>query len=285
VNPIVTTAHATDGYRYYVRQYRPEGVPRGRVVFLHGIRSHGGWYSRSCAQFASAGYEVHFLDRRGSGWNTVRRGDCPGFRRLIDDVAEYVYDLRTRQAFLPTFLAGISWGGKLALGVPIRKPGLVDGVALVCPGLAPQIRPPFVQRIRVLLARLFRPEKLFPIPLNDPELFTDSAEWQRYVREDRYGLTHATARFLLESVRFDVYLKWLASRVTIPVLLMLAGRDKILDGARSRLYPTRWSHSKAITVMDYPEAAHTLEFEAPDHPFALDFMKWMERTAGIRSSR
>ncbi len=272
---MVSLFAASDGYRFYVRRYFPVGVPRGRVVMLHGVRSHGGWYERSCTELCAAGYEVHFLDRRGSGWNTARRGDCPGFRRLIDDVAEYVYDLRSTRAFLPTFLAGISWGGKLALGVPIRRPGLVQGVMLLCPGLTPKIGPPLTRRLRVLLARSLRPEKLFPIPLNEPDLFTDSPPWQRYVSEDRYGLTQATARFLFESFRFDVFLKWQAWRVTVPVLLMLAGRDKVLDNAKTRRYLSRLTGSKSMTVVDYPDAAHTLEFEGPGHPFVADLVRWM----------
>lgn len=268
---------ASDGYRFYARRYAPAGVPCGRVVMLHGIRSHGGWYARSCGQLRDAGYEVHFLDRRGSGWNTARRGDCPSFRRLIDDVAEYLYDLRTARAFLPTFLAGISWGGKLALGVPIRRPGLIDGTMLLCPGLAPKVGPSLPRRLRVLLARLLRPENMFPIPLNEPDLFTDSPEWQRYVSEDRFGLTEATARFLVESARFDVYLKWLARRVTVPVLMMLAGRDRILHDVRSRLYLSRLTGSKSLSLIDYPDAAHTLEFERPDHPFVADMVRWMAK--------
>lgn len=275
--PDIAAFAASDGYRFYVRRYFPAGRPRGRVVLLHGIRSHGGWYEWSCQRLCDAGYEVHFLDRRGSGWNTARRGDCPGFRQLIDDVAEYLFDVRGTRAFLPTFLGGISWGGKLALGVPVRRPGLVDGVMLLCPGLTPTVGPSLPRRLRVLFARLLRPERLFPIPLNEPELFTDSADWQRYISEDRHGLTEATARFLVESARFDVYLKWTARRVTVPVLLMLGGRDKILSNANTRRYLSRLSGSKSVTVVDYPDAAHTLEFEGPDHPFVADMMRWMEK--------
>src|SRR5439155_5062493 len=85
---------ASDGYRFYYRHFPAAGAPKARLVFVHGIRSHGGWYTRSCAAFAAAGFDVTFLDRRGAGLNTTRRGDCPGFRRLLDDVAEFVQNLR-----------------------------------------------------------------------------------------------------------------------------------------------------------------------------------------------
>jgi alpha-beta hydrolase superfamily lysophospholipase len=267
---------ASDGYAFYVRRYSPAGSPKGRVLYLHGIRSHGGWYERSCRELAAAGYEVHFLDRRGSGLNTSRRSDCPSFRRLLDDVIEYGMELRTHAAGLPMFAAGISWGGKLALGIPARKPGLVEGVILITPGLKPQVHPPLVRRLRVALARCLRPTKLFDIPLNEPELFTANADWQQFIRVDPHGLRLATARFLFESFRFDIYLRRVAGRVRVPVLLLLAEKDRILDNPATRKYLARLTNAKSITVIDYPGAHHTLEFEGAGHPFVHDMIGWMK---------
>jgi hypothetical protein len=90
---------ASDGYRWRYRHYSAvlsEGrqVPRARVVCIHGIQSHGGWYEGSCSWLSQAGFEVYFLDRRGSGLNEQDRGDAPGFRRLLDDLAEFLRSLR-----------------------------------------------------------------------------------------------------------------------------------------------------------------------------------------------
>jgi alpha-beta hydrolase superfamily lysophospholipase len=268
---------ASDGYAFYVRKFEAAGNPLGRVLILHGIRSHGGWYTRSCRELAAAGYEVHLPDRRGSGLNTARRGDCPSFRRLIGDVTEYAMDLRSHRAGLPLFAAGISWGGKLALGMAARKQGLLDGVGLVAPGLVAAVRPPFVTRLRVLLARLFRPTKDFDVPLNDPELFTSDPHWQQFVRDDPHGLHRATARFLLESFRFDIHLKRAAGRVRTPVLLQLAEHDRILDNPGTRAYLARLTAAKGIDVIDYPGAHHTLEFEPEGHPSTRDLIRWMQR--------
>lgn len=268
---------ASDGSRFYAH-VTPHPNPVGRVVLLHGIRSHAGWYARSIAAFAEAGYEVHFLDRRGSGLNTARRGDTPGFRRLLLDVTEYLLHLRETKAFLPLFLTGISWGGKLALGAPAMKPGLVDGVMLLCPGLVAKVRPPFPNRLRIALARFLNPTKLFPIPLNEPDLFTANPDWQQFIASDRHGLTAATARFLFESVRFDLYLKRAVRKVRPPVLLMLAGKDRILNNPGTRAYLTRLTNAKSVTVIDYPEAEHTLEFEPVD--FVTDAVRWMRQANG-----
>ncbi len=276
LTPRLATFRASDGYAFYYRRWDPPAVPRARLVFLHGIRSHGGWYGRSCARFAAAGFEVHFLDRRGSGLNTARRGDAPGFRRLIDDVAEFLRHLRADRGWLPVFLAGISWGGKLAVGLQHRRPGLADGLILLCPGLRPKVAPPFARRLRIALARLVRPWRTFPVPLNEPELFTASPTWQKFIAEDRFGVTEATARFLSASFGLDVYLRRAARRVTVPTLLLLAERDRIIDNRRTRLFVASFP-SRDNRVIDYPEADHTLEFEPDGHPWVRDVIHWIER--------
>jgi alpha-beta hydrolase superfamily lysophospholipase len=265
---------ASDGYRFYARRWEPAGRPRVRLVFLHGIRSHGGWYGRSCRRFAENGCEVHFLDRRGAGLNTARRGDTPGFRRLLDDVAEYLLAARDAKPWLPTVVGGISWGGKLAVGLPYRRPGLIDGLVLVAPGLKPLISPPLAVRLRIALASRLRPTRLFPIPLNEPELFTADPTWQRFIDADRFGLRMATARFLFSSFALDVYLRRAANRVTVPSLLLLARHDRVIDNGRTRQLVGRFP-SRDNRVIDYPHAHHTLEFEPDGHPWVGDVLKWL----------
>ena len=269
------TFRASDGYAFYVRYYMPTDTPKARLVFVHGIRSHGGWYARSCRKLAAAGFEVYFLDRRGGGLNTAHRGDAPSFRRVLDDVAEFVQNLRTARGYLPIVLCGISWGGKLAAGIPYRKPGLVDGLVLLCPGLVPKVAPPFASRMRIAIARVLRPWKFFPIPLNEPNLFTASTEWQQFIAEEPHGLRQATARFLFSSFSLDIYLKRAAKRVNVPTLLMLGAQDRIISNRETRKYVGRFN--TATSIIDYPGAHHTLEFEAESHPWLDDLIGWIER--------
>jgi alpha-beta hydrolase superfamily lysophospholipase len=264
---------ASDGYPFYLRHFAPPGAPKARLVVLHGIRSHGGWYERSCRALADAGYDVHFLDRRGAGLNTAHRGDAPEFRRLLDDVAEYLMHLRERAAFLPVFVCGISWGGKLAVGLPYRKPHLIDGLVLLCPGLVPKIAPPLPRRARIALARVLRPWRTFPIPLNEPELFTANAEARAFIDADPFAVREATARFLFSSFSLDLYLKRAAKRVTVPSFLALAEHDRIIDNARTAAFVNRFpGGAQAVT---YPGAHHTLEFEA-DHRWLADVRAWLD---------
>jgi alpha-beta hydrolase superfamily lysophospholipase len=266
-----------DGYRCQYRRYAPPSAPRAEVVCVHGIQSHAGWYETSCTRLAQAGFAVSFLDRRGSGLNEKARGDAPSFRRLLDDLADFLRPLREqdRACGLPVFLVAISWGGKLATALQRRHPGLVDGLALLCPGFFAKVRPPFRQRLHILWSRLVAPRRLFPVPLSDPALFTASPHWQQFLRDDPLSLRQATARLLLESARLDGYLRFVKKHVTVPILLLLAGKDRIIDNERTRRYVEHFAGTDK-QVIEYPEAHHTLEFEPEPDRFLDDLRGWLE---------
>lgn len=271
--PLLESFQSSDGYRWHYRRFAPPAAPVGRVIIIHGIQSHGGWYTRSSAAIARAGYEVFFLDRRGAGLNPENRGDMPSFRRVLDDYAEFIDALPGDD--LPRFLIAISWGGKLGIGLQYRHPGLVNGLALLCPGLVAKVQPAFLSRMRIALARVFRPSKKFPIPLNDPALFTTSADRQRFIADDPLGLREATARMLFGSFALDIYLRRAAKRIELPVLLLLAEHDQIIDNERTRRTVERFpSTYKQINV--YLGASHTLEFEPEDSPWLTDLLAWLE---------
>jgi alpha-beta hydrolase superfamily lysophospholipase len=274
----VETFTAGDGYRWRYRRYAPAHGPRGHVVCIHGIQSHGGWYEYSCTRLRQAGFAVSFLDRRGSGLNEQNRGDTPGFRRLLDDLAEFLTSPAANPGTprIPVFLVAISWGGKLGVALQRRHPGLVSGLALLCPGFFPLVRPTLKQRLGIAWSRLVRPRRLFPVPLSDPELFTATPRWQQFLRDDPLSLRQATARFFIESVRLDGYLWVVPGHVQVPVLLLLAERDRIIDNARTRKFVEQFA-TKDKEVIEYPGAHHTLEFEPDPDRFIGDLQGWLER--------
>jgi alpha-beta hydrolase superfamily lysophospholipase len=286
----VETFAASDGYQLQYRRFahapsalpfspaagqRGKPVPKARAVFLHGIQSHGGWYEHSCQRLAQAGYEVFFLDRRGSGLNQPARGDAPSYRRLLQDLVE-VLDFLGAGSSVPRFLAGISWGAKLAVALERWRPGQVDGLVFLCPGFFPRVRPPRIDRWRIFLSRLRAPDRLFTIPLDDPELFTATPRWQRFIRDDPLSLRRATARLLFESARLDHYVKRAPRQMHLPVLLLLAERDRIIDNEATRQFINRFAATDR-QIIEYPGAHHTLEFEPDPERFVRDLLNWLER--------
>ncbi len=278
-----TSRHETftteDGYCHtYRRFFDPDKMknrkPQAKIITIHGIQSHGGWYLRSSQYLAKKEFEIIFLDRRGSGLNSKQRGDTPSFRRLLDDLAFLVR--MEAQDGVPIFLQTISWGGKLGTGFCYRHPNLLQGLIMLCPGIFAKVSPPFRQRLRIALSRLLKPSRLFPVPLSQASLFTGNRAAQQWISEDQLSIREATARFLSNSVLLDIYLKRAQKKVNIPVLLLLAGKDQIVDNKEVRTYCQEFPNN-ATEVIEYPESEHTLEFEPTNHPYLNDIQNWIER--------
>ena len=273
------TFKASDGYELSYRAYPAKPPQRAQVVAIHGIQSHAGWYEGMCLALAEAGCSVNFLDRRGSGANQSQRGDTPGYRRLVDDLAEFIKLTRAQNSeAIPLHLVSISWGGKLAVALTERHPGLIDDLVLITPGFFPRVAPSRREKLRIAWARVTKPTKTFPIPLNDPELFTSNPRWLEYLRQDRDSLHVATARFLVSSVHLDRQLKRASQFVRMPTLLLLAGEDRIIDNARTRRFVETFPTTDR-RVIEYADRAHTLEFEEPRR-LEVDLIDWVLRHSG-----
>ena len=165
-----------------------------------------------------------------------------------------------------------------------RHSGLCDGLVLVTPGLASQITLPWTERIRVLFRRCFSPRSYFKIPLNDPELFTNNIEYQRWIRDDPLALRMATARLLFEIARLDVYNSFAARHVMVPTLVLLAERDRIIDNAIVRRIVNHFPTAD-MTVREYCGASHTLEFERGGPPFQDDLVRWLQNKGSKKVRR
>ncbi len=272
VQPQTWIWNASDGYPIQVATWHPATRPRARVVILHGVQSHQGWYHGLGRRLSERGFETHFPDRRGSGGNTQDRGHTPSWRRLVDDVGEF---LQSRGDDLPRGLAGISWGGKLGVLTAAHFPSALQGLALICPGLHPKVGVSPGDRLRIALAYFFNRRKFFPVPLSDPALFTENPEAQQFIATDPLSLRFATAGLLAASRFIDSEVARVPSQVKQPVLLMLASEDRIVDNERTRRYAETLA-SPDRQVIEYPGAHHTLEFEPDPERHASDLADWME---------
>jgi acylglycerol lipase len=272
----VRTFVASDGYPLHITLWRVAQRPaRGHVVILHGVQSHGGWYKRLGRSLASAGYDASFPDRRGSGANHRDRGHTPSARRLIRDLVEWLETIRNEQPGLSITIVGISWGGKLVVITAARKPNIVDGIALICPGLHPRVGVTRRERLQIAWAFLTNRHKMFPIPLSDPALFTANPEGQAFIAADPLSLHEGTAGLLAASFFIDRWVSRAPSRVRQPALLMLAGQDRIVDNAETLAYFRRLA-STDQEVIEYPDGHHTLEFEPDPSRYALDLVDWLD---------
>ncbi|MCG3128728.1 MAG: hypothetical protein CHACPFDD_03619 [Phycisphaerae bacterium] len=273
----------SDGYEIQGRWWPGSDGQRVVVIYLHGIQSHGGWYQRSASLLASTGLPVLMPDRRGSGLNPPPRGDTPAMQRWLDDLSELADGVTAAARCQQVALVGVSWGGKPACVWAMQHPQRCASLALIAPGLFPQVDIGIVERLRVGWSLISEPEARFAIPLQDPRLFTSDTAAQRWIEQDALKLTHVTGRFLYESRRLDRFLaKADKNALPMPIWLALAGEDRIIrnDGTRD------WVGMVApqTLVTEFTKAHHTLEFDAERERIDAAWLTWARSLSSVPSA-
>jgi alpha-beta hydrolase superfamily lysophospholipase len=264
-------------YEGFARLWLPDS-PRGAVLYLHGIQSHGEWYLESAQRLADAGFAVLMPDRRGSGRNEAKRGHAASAMRIIRDANEGLDELHVRTGLDQFHVAGVSWGGKLAAALYAHYSERIASLTLIAPGLFPKVDIPLAKKLRVGLAAITSSDRKFDIPPWEPEMFTGNPQQQDYIRNDKHLLKQATAPFLIASRRLDQDALSIARMPGVPLHLFLGGEDLIIDNERTKRF-IGLLHWDEAYVTEYKKAHHTLEFEADPEPFFSDLVEWLEYAA------
>jgi alpha-beta hydrolase superfamily lysophospholipase len=115
------------------------------------------------------------------------------------------------------------------------------------------------------------------IPFRKPDFFTDTTSWREFIARDPLTLREITWQFAREDRRLTRYARQSAALLHMPLLMMLSGRDRIVDNRRSSSFFRRTAARKR-TLIEYPNAAHTLEFEPDPMPYFEDLTNWFAGT-------
>ena len=266
-----------DGYTAYGR-YWPVEKPRGAILHHHGIQSHCGWFVSSVRRFWEAGFAVLQVDRRGSGRNLERRGHADSADQLIDDAWAARDELQRRSGCLDYHVVGVSWGGKLAVAAYVKDPQGVVSLSLVTPGLYPITTSVSGQdKWDIGFAMLYEPDKQIDIPLNDAQLFTHEPRWQEFFAAEELTLRQATASFFLASRRMDKLTPKLSKAPSVPVHVLLAEDEHIIDNERTRALFTDLSWP-AVRFTTYTDRRHGLEFVEDPTGFYADLLGFIQGT-------
>lgn len=258
-----------DGCDLWMRvvRARPE---RGRVLYLHGIESHGGWFLLAAARLAERGLSTFMPDRRGSGWNR----ELTGSRH--ETLARLLADVEAARAAVgePLLLVGLSWGGKLALANALERGSGVAGLVLITPGLVPRVDLPVWSKLVAASSLPFGGGVRIGLPIR-PEMFTTTARYLEYVTNDPLRRRDASARLLATSRRLDQRIRGATAGLAVPTLLLLAERDRIIDNAATEAL-VRDVCGSASDVRTYAGATHSIQFDDVDR-LVDDIVKFEEQ--------
>ncbi|KAJ3015333.1 UNVERIFIED_CONTAM: hypothetical protein HDU68_012772 [Siphonaria sp. JEL0065] len=134
-----------DGHRVYYNIWKPNGPTKAQVLFFHGLGEHIRRYDEVFARLSLGGILVKGMDWRGHGRTFFRNANATqGFHESFGQVFADMLQLLAIEVpgvkpGLPTFIAGHSMGGLLALSFVHHHKGQIPqlrGIISQAPALA-----------------------------------------------------------------------------------------------------------------------------------------------------
>jgi alpha-beta hydrolase superfamily lysophospholipase len=257
------------------RAFEPTGVPRGRIVALHGFGDHKGAFEGLGRWLAERGFGLVAYDQRGFGEQRDRMF-WPGTEALVAQARQVVEAERARHPDLPLWLLGDSMGAAVALlaaSGPEAVP--VDGLILVAPAVwGGETMPRFYRATMRALATLFPWLRVSGRGL--PVRPAEDLEVVRALARDPLHLGEPRADAVVGLLELMDAARAAGPLVRVPTLLLVPGRDDIVPTAVQLSFAPTIAAAECRLVL-YPTGRHLLLRDRDRLLAWHDLLAWLER--------
>jgi alpha-beta hydrolase superfamily lysophospholipase len=245
---------AFDGQVLYYNKWNCEN-PEHVLIFINGLESHAGWFSGMAADLVKKRIATYGLDRRGSGLNVKSFGR---FEDWICDINMLIKMAKEENPGTKTHLISVCFGAKSTTVCAIQKAEGFDSLIYLSPGMSVRVKPTFIEKLKIGLSML--PGLSFNVrsPIRDDEMFTDSPEALYFLYNDKLRTFSPRASDFFQAKKIDSYISKNSDKVKIPSLVLLAGKDRIVDNAKTKLAFQKFDQKPKI--IEYLESEHVIFF-------------------------
>ncbi len=234
----------------YYQCWQPETDVKAVLLVVHGLAEHSGRYMNVVNHFVPLGYAVYALDHIG-------HGKSEGTRVYVDRFADYTvtlklyFDLiRLEHPDTPVFLVGHSMGGLIGAVYLLDHQDELAGAVLSGPlAKVPDNTSPAILFLGKLLSTLLPKAGLLGLAAEG--ISRDPAVVQAYVNDPLVYTGKTTARLAAELMGAVQRLNAEAAKITLPLLILQGGADKLVDPAGAKLlYDTVSSVDKTLNIYE-----------------------------------
>ncbi len=268
-----TTFHGAEGLGLFLQTWQPDGAIKAVVALVHGIGEHSGRYPALINALTASGFAVTSFDHRGHGKSPGIRGHVDGWSEYREDVREFLRYTSTHFPRLPIFLYGHSLGALIASDYVIHHP---DGLAGLIMSGHPLVPTGAAKPHLIFLARLLsklHPTFLIRLGLDASALSRDGRAVEEYLA-DPLVQTKVTARWGTEALAAVDRVRARAHEITMPVLIVHGGADKVNSPEGSReLLALMSSSDKTLHI--YPGGYHEPHNDLDRELVFRDVVNWL----------
>lgn len=253
---------------------------RGALVIVPGFTEVADSYGELLYDLRESGYSFYLLDHRGQG---LSEGDYPtrerwyveDWRSFLSDLELFYSEIVMAKKHRRAVLYGCSMGGAIATAFLAEHPGAADALVLVAPMFRINTSPvplPLMDLATRSMTALGKGTSYLPGygPYESSPFEGNSwriASRARYEQGQRLELSNPlyqsggpTAKGGLELLRLCRGALMAAARVTVPTLLLQAGKDRTVSNRAEDQAAGRMKNCRTLVL---PESNHVIMLE-PD---------------------
>lgn len=249
--------------------------PQGALLVAHGLFEHSRRYEELAGFMADHGLSTFMLDLRGHGNSEGRRGHARSFDVLLQDLDRFRREVQGLVSLnVPLFLIGHSLGGLIALRYLEEYDPAFRAAVITSPWLGTVMPAPRWQIIAASVLNHILPAFPFRVRLDPNDLTRDPDRVADY-REDPQIHSTLTPRLFAEiSSAIELALRR-GERISVPVLFLLAGDDRIVNAERSLSF-ARALPSDRIDI-ELMEGHYHEVLQEPDRTATMGLIRdWIE---------
>ena len=251
------------------------------VVLVHDMGERLEMYEYLFPRFSASGFTLNAIELRGHGQSDGQYGH-------IDDFKWYCRDLKRLvtghlQGTAPVLL-GCGAGGLIAARVAQDERIQLSGLVLVSPMLKLQMKP--ATRLLVQAGGVLLPGMRIRLNREGPGVLTGEDVFRAMLRdEEKRTAQGVTLSFLKAYFREQKKFRRNAGVLKrMPVLLMLAGRDSMVDTVNvEEMMSVMMKGHDEFTLEQYNEGLHSLLFDEKRDEYVSDIISWLKKIDPVKN--
>jgi len=257
--------------------YRQWGLsaPRAVLVLVHGLGAHGGRWEALADFFLKKGISSYAIELANPAEPDKAARSSGHFRKYRDSILS-LYDIAAaNHPGKKIFIVGESMGALLAFLIAAERPGLFGGLVCLSPAFANRVKLSASDYLKIFLSFFHDSGMKIRLPF-DSSMCTRDTHYRHRMDSDPLEYRHAPPKLLVEVLCAQIRAKMASRTVTLPVLFLIAGEDRIADaGAAAGVFSTVPSADKAL--VEFPGMYHSLSVELGREAVFEEMLKWVDK--------
>jgi len=245
----------------YYQAWLPDGAVKAVLLIVHGLGEHSGRYRNVVDHFVPLGYAIYALDHIGHGKSDGEREIVAKFADFTDTLTIFQDMVKEWQKEKPVFLLGHSLGGAIVSYYLLDHQAGLKGAIISAPAVkvGDGITPMTITMSKVLSKIA---PKMGVLALDATLISKDPLVVEAYVNDPLVFHGKTPARMGAEMLSAMQRISTEAGKITLPILIVQGGDDKLVDPAGAKML-NELASSKDKTLAIYAGMYHEV-FNEPN---------------------